>query len=85
MKTEISVDPKTLSAKALFLVEDFKEEKDFKDTLAILSMVAGDYHLDPEVELDELKDFVKKAQEEAQSALEFIIDEEGIDLELVTP
>ena len=85
MKTEITVDPKTLSASAIFMVEDFKSDKDYKDTLAILSMVAGDYHLDPEVEVDELKEFVAKAKEENHSALEFIVDEEGVELELITP
>lgn len=83
MKTEITIDPKTLSAEMILKVEDFKSEKDFKDSLAILSMVAGDYHLDPEVEVEELEGFVQKAKNEAKMALKFTVDEEGLDLEFV--
>lgn len=82
MKTDITVNPKTLAADIIFLVEDFKKEHDFKDALAILSMVAGDYHLDPEVEVDEFQGFVQKAKNEAKMALKFTVDEEGLELEL---
>lgn len=83
MQNDISIDPKTMSARLLFKIEDFKSEKDFKDALAILSMVAGDFHLDPEVEVEELQGFVQKAKNEAKMALEFVVDEEGLELELI--
>lgn len=83
MKTEITVNPKTMAATILFKVEDFTKEADYKNALAILSMVAGDYHLDPEVEVEELQGFVQQAKNEAKMALEFIVDEEGLELELL--
>ena len=83
MKTDISIHPKDLSARVLFNVEDFSGEQDYKDALAILSMVAGDYHLDPEVEVEEMMGFVQQAKNEAKMALEFIVDEDGLELELI--
>lgn len=83
MKTDISINPKSLEAHVFFKVEDFTKEHDYKDALAILSMVAGDYHLDPELEVEELQAFVEQARNEAKMALEFVVDEEGLELELV--
>lgn len=83
MKTDITVNPKTLAAHVLFKVEDFTKDHDYKDSLAILSMVSGDYHLDPEIEVEELKEFVQRAKDEAKTALEFVVNEEGLELELI--
>lgn len=83
MKTDISINPKTLAAHVVFLAQDFAKESDYKDALAILSMVSGDFHLDPEIGVEELKEFVQKAKNEAKMALEFVVDEEGLELELI--
>lgn len=83
MKSDITIHPKDLSATLIFHVEDFRSDSDYKNALAILSMVAGDYQLDPEVEVKELKAFVEQAIEGDKNALEFIVDEEGLELELI--
>lgn len=83
MRNDISIDPKSMSAHLTFKIEDFNSEKDYKDALAILSMVAGDFHLDPEIEVEELKQFIEKAKNEAKMALKFVINEEELELELL--
>ena len=75
MLVDITIDAKNLDAIIRFEVENLKDEKSYKDSLAIISMVAGDYSLDPELEISELKDMAKMALDKGLKAIIFDINE----------
>ena len=81
MLVDINIDEKNFDATLSFNLVDFHSESSFKNTLAIVSMIAGDYSLDPEIEPSELKEMVSKGVEMAHSKLIFSISEEGIEAE----
>ncbi len=81
MKTEISIDPKTMDAKIQFQFDDFKGPIDFKNSVAIISMIAGDFSLDPELELEDLTDLVVQGKEAGNTSIIFEIGEDGIEAE----
>lgn len=81
MLVDISINEKNFDATLTFNLVDFHSETAFKNTLAIIAMIAGDYSLDPEIEPSELKEMVSKGVEMAHSKLVFLISEEGIEAE----
>jgi hypothetical protein len=83
MKTDISINHKTLDTNITFKVNDIKNENSLKDCLAIVSMISGDYALDPELDLEDMISFVEKAKSEDKMALLFTISEDGLELELL--
>lgn len=82
MLVDIQIDEKSLNAIVTFKLTNFKNQKDFKDSLAIIMMVAGDFSLDPELELEDLQEIVDKGQQEQAQKLIFIISEDEIEAEL---
>lgn len=82
MLVDIQIVPKTYEAVLKFELENFKDEKSFKDAIAIVTMVAGDYSLDPEIELEDLQDMVKVALKENKKSMIFSIMEDGIEAEM---
>ncbi len=83
MKCDINVNPKTYECTLDFKLSDFNAEKDYQNSLAILCMVAGDYSLDPEVELSEFKELVQQGINDQKDVIQFLIDEEGIEAEML--
>lgn len=83
MIADISVNPKTLDCDIRFRIEDIKNENSIKDCLAIVSMISGDYALDPELELEDMISFVEKAKNEDKVTLLFTVSEDGLELELL--
>jgi hypothetical protein len=83
MICDIKINPKTLECTLEFELTHFISDKEFKDSLAILTMVSGDYSLDPEIELDEFKDLINQGVSSKKSIIQFLIDEEGIEAELL--
>ena len=81
MLVDISINPKDLSCDLTYSVEQFSAEYNYSEAIAILSMVAGDFNIDPELEPEEFKAFILKAKEESKLNLTFNIDEDGLDLE----
>jgi hypothetical protein len=81
MKTNISIDPKTLDARIEFKFDDLNGPVDFKNSIAIISMIAGDFSLDPELELEDLNDLVVQGKEAGNTAIVFDIGEDGIEAE----
>ena len=83
MLVDIQIIPKTLEAILRFEIENFKDDKNYKDAIAAITMVAADYSLDPEFELEDLQDMVKVAVKDSKKSLIFSILEDGIEAELV--
>jgi hypothetical protein len=81
MQLDISIDEKTLDAQLSFKLSDFKSAKHYKDALAIIMMVAGDYSLDPEMEIEDLEDIVQKGMDEQAQKVIFFINEDEIEAE----
>jgi hypothetical protein len=77
------VQPPDLMTQASFNIEDFKEEKDFREALAIIFMISAEYYLDPEFELTDMKDFTQQAINKSKQKLVFLVSEEGLELEFV--
>ena len=44
-------------------------------------MIAGDYALDPEIEVEDLKDFISMAIEKGKAKLALFISEDGLELD----
>lgn len=84
MKADITINPSTFDAHVTFNTQDFKSDIDIKNTLAIVSMIAGDFSLDPEIEVGDMKNFVERAKTEDKVALLFTIGEDGLDLEFIS-
>lgn len=83
MKCNIDVNPKTYECTLEFTLKDYASEKDYQNSLAIIAMVSGDYNLDPEIELDEFKELITKGLDDKKDIIQFLIDEEGIEAELL--
>lgn len=83
MLVDITIDPKSFDAFIKFEVHNFKDDKSYKDSVAIISMIAGDYSLDPELEISDLQDMVKMALDKGAKAIVFDVNEEGLEAELV--
>lgn len=83
MKCDINVNPKTYECTLDFNLKDYTQDKDYQNSLAILAMVSGDYNLDPEIELDEFKGLIQKGLDDNKDVIQFLIDEEGIEAELL--
>ena len=77
---EIEQKPEILT-KATFLIENFTSLKDYKECLAIICMISADYYLDPELEIEDLKNFVEQAKDKTKSSLTLFISEDGLELE----
>ncbi len=83
MNTNITIDPKSFEASITFKFEDYKAPKDFKDSLAIISMIAGDYSLDPELELEDFQQLIDQGKEAGKTSISFSVSEEGLEAEFL--
>lgn len=79
MLVDITIDEKSLNSVVTFNLADFEGQKSFKDTVAIIMMIAGDYSLDPELELEDLQGIVSKGKDEQAQKLIFLINEDEIE------
>ena len=70
-----------IQTKAIFELVNFKTELDYKEGLGITLMICGDYYLDPEFEVDDLKGFVAQGLENAKDKLTLFVSEDGLELE----
>ncbi len=72
-----------IHTKATFDFINLNTEKDFKETLAIIFMVSADYYLDPELEIEDLKEFKTMGLEKNKAKLTLIASEDGIEAEFL--
>lgn len=82
MLIDISINPKSLDALVRFEITNLTDEKSYKDSIAVISIIAADYDLDPELEISDLKDMVKMALDQTKAAIIFEIHEDGIEAEI---
>lgn len=75
------IEKPEISSKVIFETKNFTKEKDFKEALAIIFMVCGDYYLDPELEVEDLQGFLEKASEKKKDKLALYISEDGLELD----
>lgn len=77
------IEKPELSTKASFLIENFTNEKDFKEALSIIFMISADYYLDPELEIADLRGFIDQANEKNKATLALFVSEDGLELEFL--
>jgi len=82
MKIDFKINEKDHSANILINPIDAEKAIEQKNLLALVTMVCADFYLDPELELEQLNDFIHQAKEK-ESTILLTIDEEGIDLEFI--
>ncbi len=75
------IETPELATSASFELSNFQTEKDFKEALAIIFMISADYYLDPELELQDLKEFVGQASESNKAKVTLTASEDGLELE----
>jgi hypothetical protein len=81
MNVNISIDRKTLDAKVEFKFDKINGLEDLMDSVAIISMIAGDFSLDPELDLEDLQELVNNGKEQGSKSIIFEIGEDGIEAE----
>jgi hypothetical protein len=82
MNVDISFHPKEHMVFLKFKVSDFESELQNRECLAIVAVFSGDFHLDPELEINDISGFTKTAKEKDKAYLIFELCEEGLELEL---
>jgi len=82
MKLDISFHPQDHMAFLNFAVSDFTTELQYKECLAIVTIISGDFYLDPELEITDIEEFVATAKEKNKTNLIFELSEDGLELEL---
>lgn len=82
MKIDFSINPKDHSAHLKYSPKDVSNEMDYKNLLSLITIVGADFYLDPELELEQIKDLTEKALQE-QKTIDIMFDEEGIELEFI--
>lgn len=82
MQVDVSFNTQEHTAFLKFKVADFKSDLQFSECLAIITIFSGDFYLDPELELEDLKSFVESAQAAEKTELIFDLSEDGLELEL---
>lgn len=82
MIVDITINPKSLETIMRFEISNLKNEGSYKECIAIIAMIAGDYSLDPELEISDLQSMVKMALDKTMTAIIFEINEDGLEAEL---
>lgn len=75
------IEKPELHTKAIFKLSDIENERSIKEIAAIIFMIAGDYALDPEIEIDDIKDFMAMALEKNKAKMALFISEDGLELD----
>ncbi len=75
------IEKPEIHTKAIFKLSDFDNDHKIKESLAIIFMIAGDYALDPEIEVEDLKGFISMAIEKGKAKLALFISEDGLELD----
>lgn len=82
MKVDISFSKGGDCANVKFFLEEFKGPKDTLTGLSILTLVAADYDLDPELEPEDFDGILAQIKEEKMEDFIVTIDEDGIEIDL---
>lgn len=82
MLVDINFIEKTQSTTLTFNIDSFTDSLSFKNALGIIAVISSDYYLDPEIDEEALREFIKMAQDQKKDKLSFEVSEEGLELEL---
>lgn len=83
MNVNVKFNPKEQSATLEFKLADFSKELDFQECLGTIVVFCSDFYLDPELDLVDIKDFVKQGKENDKNSVLFDLSEEGLELEFL--
>ena len=81
MLVDITFQKKEQTATLAFKIKDLDSQLAKQETLAIITTMAADFYLDPELEIEEIKGFATQALEQDKESLVFILHEDGLELE----
>lgn len=82
MNLKFWVDEKSLESFVEFNINEFKGPGDYKNALALISIIAADYELDPEMDQDTIDELIAKTKEYAKECFTFSFHEEGIEVDI---
>ncbi|MCK5882389.1 MAG: hypothetical protein KAG61_01775 [Bacteriovoracaceae bacterium] len=82
MLVDIDFNKEEETAELTFQVESFKDERDAKLAIAIVTTFCGDFALDPELETEEFADILEQVKSKDKTKFTFLINEDGIEVEL---
>lgn len=83
MKIDVDFNNEEQSALISFYPEEFKTKRDFLLAVNIVQTFSADFDLDPELGEEDIKTILSKLKDEDKNHLVFIINEEGIEVDLV--
>jgi hypothetical protein len=82
MKLDFDFDPKTHTAHITYFLSELTGDHNIQLALNLLSCIAGDYDLDPELEPEEFLEIIQKVKTAGQTDFTIDIDEDGIEIDL---
>lgn len=81
MIVDINFDEKDQVAVITFFPKEFSSPGHYSLALVYLSIIAGEYDLDPEMTEDDLQIIIDSAIDKNQDAVVFAISEDGIEVD----
>lgn len=81
MLVDISFDEKNHETFATFEILNMHNDRAIKEVLAIITMISADYYLDPELEIEDMNNFISQANEKSKAKMTFSVSEDGLELE----
>lgn len=82
MLVDIDIDKFNNNYLVKFTLDQFTEEVDYRMALTIIKCVAADMELEPELEVEDMKDIAGKTRELIKNAFTFEIGQEGIEVDI---
>ena len=82
MNLDINLNPKEGSAELTFKLESISSDRNKLEVISILQIIASDFALDPELELEDINSILGKANNDSKKSITFFMDEEGLEVEL---
>jgi hypothetical protein len=81
MLVDIKFNHKEQSCSLEFSFLNLINDMAIKEALAILTIISSDFYLDPELDVDDINEFISQGKEKSKSALLFEVSEDGLELE----
>lgn len=82
MKLDFDIDKFSGNYLLKFNVDQFKSDIDHKMAITIVTCVSLDYDLDPELEVEDMRDILDKTLELGKEEFTFEIGEDGIEVDI---
>lgn len=82
MLVDIDIDKFSKGYRLKFPVEVFKSEDDFKMGITIITVFSLDFDLDPDLEVEDMKEILEKCQELQKPMFTVEIGDEGIEVDI---